>query len=61
MSTAPLPTSPPPELRPEHLEHLRSSGLTDATLRAAGICSLDERAALHEAARVASDASRPAA
>jgi len=45
MSTAPLPASPPPELRPEHLEHLRSSGLSDATLRAAGICSLDERAA----------------
>ncbi len=32
-------------LRPEHREHLRSSGLSDETLRRAGICSLDERAA----------------
>ena len=35
----------PPQLRPEHLDHLRSSGLSDETLRRAGICSLDERAA----------------
>jgi hypothetical protein len=43
MSTAsdlgPLP------LRPEHLDHLRGSGLSDETLRRAGLCSLDERAA----------------
>jgi hypothetical protein len=45
MSTAPCPPSSPPELRAEHLEHLRSSGLSDDTLRRAGICSLDERAA----------------
>jgi hypothetical protein len=35
----------PPQLRPEHLDHLRSSGLSDETLRCTGICSLDERAA----------------
>ncbi len=32
-------------LRPDHREHLRGSGLSDETLRRAGICSLDERAA----------------
>ncbi len=29
-------------LRPEHREHLRTSGLSDETIAAAGICSLDE-------------------
>lgn len=31
-----------PVLRPEHREHLRTSGLLDATVEAAGLCSVDE-------------------
>ncbi|MFH1462880.1 MAG: DUF3854 domain-containing protein, partial [Pseudomonadota bacterium] len=41
--TSPLTIAQPgaiPRLRPEHLEHLRRSGLTDATIQAAGIYSV---------------------
>jgi len=44
-TTSDLVVTGPPALRPEHREHLRSSGLSDKTIGRAGICSLDERAA----------------
>ncbi len=38
----PGPSGPDARLRPEHLDHLRSSGLSDQTIAAARICSLSE-------------------